>query len=250
MTCGLRLGGYCRVLELLWGRLEPVARLYRVLVEPVMGYPRWRESLAQSWAWCDLGGLCLVLAGLASRAEGARVCIYGPGAWEFRGCDVEAGPESALALALSSGSKLDYVTGDMDVGLKYLTSAWAATRVYIAHLHGDNIGFQPPAEVKVLYSTQVEPWTPCILGPLGFTDGDRAAVLAMALGAGEVRLVGFSHDPLSGHKNSASAWRGKRLKLSVSSRLLLEAAKTMGYRPYKTEGGFPEVLQREAPGDR
>ena len=244
----MRLGGYCRVLGGLLGRLEPLASIYRLTVEPVMGYPGWRESLAQARASCDLNSVCLTLARLASRVEGAGVCIYGPEARGLLGCDVEAGPESALALALAEGTRLDYVTGDMDAGFKYMKSAWAATKVYIAHLHGDNMHSQPPIRVEILYSTQVEPWTPCIIGPLGFTDGDRAVVLAMALGAREVRLVGFTHTPLSTHKDSTSAWKGKEVKLGLASKLLVEAARAMGYRLQSLEKGFPEVLQEA--GDR
>lgn len=67
-----------------------------------------------------------------------------------------------------------------------------------AHAHGDNVEmirrFLPEFDAaSTLVTTQAEP-VDAVYNPGGFTDGDRAAFLADALGAGELRFLGWEFD--------------------------------------------------------
>lgn len=85
------------------------------------------------------------------------------------------------------------------------------------HAHGDNrelIATHLPRmdERHVLPTTQAAP-TGSVVNPGGFTDGDRAAFLAHAMGASELRFLGWGFD-------DPSVSAVKRQKLHWAERLL------------------------------
>jgi uncharacterized Rossmann fold enzyme len=203
-----------------------------------MGHPRHREGLAQLRARCDALEACMLVARLLEAVRGRRVCVHGPLSRGPSGeCEVNAGPESALALAEEFGVRLAYVTGDMDASLRLLSLARAYADVYIAHLHGDNMHLDEPRGLPILYSSQVETASPCVVAPLGYTDGDRAAVLAMALGAAEVLVIGFGGQPFHPHKDYEPGGAAKDAKLRLAQRMILAAASSLGYVAVAPSGG-------------
>ncbi len=240
---------FCRILGCLRERLEPVVAAYRSIVEKAMGYDWASEVLTQLRAPCDPVLACTALAELSERIRGRSICVIGPAAESPpEGCDVYAGPEAAAGLALSSGLKLLYVTGDGDVSLRLHYMLCDAADFILYHLHNDNWhASPPPCPQKIIYTSQAAASRDCIVGGAGFTDGDRAAVIAMALGALEVRLEGFTMSPLHAHKDYGG-WPGaKRAKLALSARLLSEAAKALGYHiEPRDPPGYPSRLL--APG--
>ncbi|MCE4603533.1 MAG: hypothetical protein F7B20_01030 [Aeropyrum sp.] len=235
------LSVFCRILERLLERLDPIGQIYARLVEPAMGYPRDREVLSQlraSGLGLDCARACESLYWLENRVRGKRVCIIGPemlkpGKPPY--CDALAGPESAVLWARASGLVLDYVTGDGDLDPLMYSVALVFTRVFFKHLHGDNWWSSPPGpqhhqDRTIIYTTQVWPHTNCILGPLGFTDGDRAAILATAMKAKEVHLLGFSREPVATHKSAPTGFSStKRAKLELAFKMIREASRSMGY---------------------
>ena len=220
--------------------------MYVRLVEPIMGYPRHRETLAQSSSWpCDPVTLCRELGGLAERTGGGVACIYGPWAVEpLGGCSVNGGPESAVLKSLEWGLRLDYITGDMDLSPRLAMEVAYATRIYIAHLHGDNSHLRPPPAQVLAYSSQVESWAPCVIGGLGFTDGDRAVILAMALDASRVEAEGYWGPPDASHKDYKRAGYSKHVKLELSKEIIKASAAALGYTLLERPTGFTLVKMR------
>lgn len=104
------------------------------------------------------------------------------------------------------------------------------------HAHGDNA---PALErwvprmdrAHVIGTTQAAP-TPPLVNVGGFTDGDRAAYLADALGAGSISLVGWAlDDPAVGPT--------KRRKLDWAARLLAALEASRGERYGALDGHRP-----------
>jgi len=240
------LGGCWRGLR---GSLDSLWRALAPVIGGFLGAGWLRGELAaQSRAGCDPVGACGLLLWLRSRVVGARVCVAGPAARLDLDCDVYAAPEGGLGRALEAGVRLLYVAGDMDASLRLLAMAPYAAEAYLAHLHGDNWARTPPRGAPLLYTSQAPASNPCILGPAGFTDGDRAAVVAMLLGAEEVVLDGYWGEADSGHKD----WRGagKPWKLAAAREALRAAAAALGYReePGSEEPRRYLRLPRRSPG--
>lgn len=209
-------------LDRLWRALEPV-------VSSFLGQGWLRGELeAQLRAVCDPLDACALLSRLRSVVVGKRLCVAGPNASFPEGCDAYAAPEAGLLAALEAGVRLAYVTGDMDASLRLLSMAPHAVEVYMAHLHADNWLRSLPWDADLLYTSQAPAVSPCVLGPAGFTDGDRAAIVAMLLGAGELVLDGYWGSPYAGHKDWRGAW--KTWKLDAAVRALDSAAAVLGYK--------------------
>ena len=90
-----------------------------------------------------------------------------------------------------------------------------------AHAHGDNLElirrFLPEFDAaSTLVTTQAEP-VDAVYNFGGFTDGDRAAFLADALGAGELRFLGWEFDD-----PEVGPMKAKKLRWAERLLLLLE----------------------------
>ena len=226
---------YCRILRELLGRSARILDLYTLLVEPTMGYPRHRESIASLQGPPLCYDECLALEELVTSIEGSSVCIIGPLSEPgYEDCDVVGAPEGGAWSLLASGVKPLYVTGDLDVELKTLDMLLDVTRIALIHLHGDNIErvqsyrgrIRSP---RIIYTSQI-PTTTCTLPLGGFTDGDRAVVVAMLAGALEVKVIGYNFGkPSYKHKSIALDNGGKLAKLELASKIIEESARLLGY---------------------
>ncbi len=105
---------------------------------------------------------------------------------------------SGAGVVLDAGGSIDIHVTDLDEDPAIVDRLAAAEIVMAVHGHGDNqetieqtVPSLEPA--RVLPTTQVEP-TATVVNPGGFTDGDRAAFLAHALGAEELRFAGWDFD--------------------------------------------------------
>ena len=226
-------GGFCKAYKSLSARLSLLEGLYEVVAASRLGFPVHRDSMASFLAGgCDLLLLCRIIETLREAMEGKTVCLYGPRAERpLSGCDVHAGPEPAVILGLEWGIRLLYVTGDGDVSPRALHASYAASHVFLYHLHGDNMHLSPPAHPRIVYTSQTPTPNDCVLGPLGFSDGDRAAIIAMALMAGRIVMEGFGGEPVALHKDYGGNryLEAKRLKMEVSELILREASARLGY---------------------
>jgi uncharacterized Rossmann fold enzyme len=155
--------------------------------------------------------------------DGARVAVVAPGP----SLDAEVGTpgdvdrvvaaSSAADRLLAAGRRPDLVVTDLDGTPATAAALTRAGTPVAVHAHGDNgpaLDRWLPAcdPANVLATTQAAPVGP-VVNAGGFTDGDRAAFLADALGAARLSFVGWDlDDPAVG--------RLKREKLAWARRLL------------------------------
>lgn len=165
----------------------------------------------------------------ASLSFDGSVAVVGGGAMDAR--DARAAREATHVLAASDGATglrdrgiaVDFMVTDLD-GDPATAPALAAESTPIAvHAHGDNIETvrtrlpnileaAPAGEAVILPTTQAEPLDPPYnFG--GFTDGDRAAFIADALGAQSLAFPGWDFD-------DPTVDAEKRRKLEWARRLL------------------------------
>ncbi|MDM7276004.1 MAG: hypothetical protein P3X22_007840 [Thermoprotei archaeon] len=227
-----------------WERAEKLIGIYYRLVEPVMEYPRHREGIAALIGPPTCYGECAALEELESEIRESTVCIVGPLAGEplnIEGCDVIAAPEGGLQALINSGVKPLYITGDLDVELKYLTMGLRLAKFYAIHVHGDNMErvswlLSTVNTENIIFTSQVHTVN-CTLSIGGFTDGDRAAILAMLLGASQVKLAGFNFEkPTFKHKGATLNDKDKTLKLKLAREILIEASKTLSLTMEEASG--------------
>jgi len=86
--------------------------------------------------------------------------------------------------------------------------------ILVLHAHGDNIDrirSVVPKLSRFLATTQSKPFDR-IYNFGGFTDGDRAAIIARAFEARKIRLVGFDFDKAEGIKLKKLRWAKKILE--------------------------------------
>ena len=251
-----RQSGYCESLRALSERLRVSLEAYRDIVEPRMGFSRERELSAASGVegLVDCDAACRLASTLIDKADGGVACVVTPASRRplLEGCDVVLAVEGSLEAVARSGRLPDLLVGDLDPSLRELGMLGAIGVPYAVHVHGDNIArvaqaVRSLAPGSYLLTSQV--LTPYCILPVGaFTDGDRAAAIAMGLGAREVRVGGFTPSrPLCSHKDLCDEAR-KRLKMGLGWEVLLRVAAGLGYEVEVADGGAEVVLRR--PGAR
>jgi len=102
--------------------------------------------------------------------------------------------DGASGALLEVGVVPDVVVTDLDGGDEVLVAAVEGGAVPVVHAHGDNIEALArlvPVFGEVLGTCQVFPAPGSLWNPGGFTDGDRAVVIAARLGAERVFTVGM-----------------------------------------------------------
>ncbi|MEB3787932.1 MAG: hypothetical protein GSR78_04160 [Desulfurococcales archaeon] len=227
---------YCRGFRRYLERARVGLMAYERIAKPLIGAPGWRERDPPGSAYIDCDTVCRIVEMLRDAVAGG-VCIVGPGV--NRGvpgwCPEVAGPSPAVA---STGGRLLYVTSDLDSRPLLEQLSALAARVFLVHVHSDNHARLSmvrglPAGGWIVYTGQeCSPW----LMPMGgFTDGDRAIVLAMSLGAPWVRVMGFTGAPVAWHKEYPLF---KGWKLSVAGRIVYEVARGLRYRVVPVTGGW------------
>lgn len=108
--------------------------------------------------------------------------------------------DAAAEVLDARGVRPDAVFTDLDGATDLLTEMNRQGTVVVVHAHGDNIPlvrvWAPRFAGPVVGTTQAAPFGH-IHNFGGFSDGDRAVFAAHALGAKDVRLVGFDLDDTS-----------------------------------------------------
>lgn len=134
---------------------------------------------------------------------------------------VIAADGATSALIHVSGRIPDVIVTDLDGDVSDQLVANVRGAIVVIHAHGDNIEalkrYVPLFSGKVMGTTQVRPF-----GLLhnfgGFTDGDRAVLMARHFSATDIRLIGFNFEkprPKEGREIGT-----KRKKLSWARRLI------------------------------
>lgn len=130
--------------------------------------------------------------------------------------------DGATTPVLAQGVIPDVVVTDLDSKMKDIMTAGHMGAVVVVHAHGDNIDalreWVPRMSFRVVGTCQVVP-PPGIFNFGGFTDGDRAVVMADHLGARSIALLGFdfnSPGPYSYHRDPEIKMR----KLRIARRII------------------------------
>lgn len=241
---------YCRSLRRLLGKVERILWLYEELVEPVMGYPRHKETLASLRGPHACYQECLLVEELESRIADNDICILGPGGYHGSlECDVIGAPEGGIPSIIMNGLKPLYVTGDLDVDMKLVDAMINLSHMILVHVHGDNIERISCYEgrllgAKVIYTSQVPTHT-CTLPIGGFTDGDRALIVAMLFEARRIKVLGYEFTkPILTHKSIALDPDVKKVKLKLARDIIEATAKTLGYL-VKVDSGSLTLLRSQ-----
>jgi len=233
---------YCRELESLVSVLSEVGTPYEV-VERILGYPRHRETLSVHEASlrisCD--DVCRNLHELRELMINSRACVVFPGTSgvlpqnSLNDCDVLVAAESAARILTDAGLRPTLVVTDLDGPLDLLSSYSTLSRYLSIHVHGDNLSalLEHGFPRNAIYTSQVE-GEGCVIGPLGFTDGDRAATIPMILGSEEIRLVGFDTRTPQGKRFYNPQ---KLVKVGIGYLIIHYYAARLGYRLKETSRG-------------
>lgn len=151
----------------------------------------------------------------------------------------------ATSALMTAGLVPDVITTDLDGDVRSIIEANLRGSTVLLHVHGDNLwrvlvsyrAFQG----RVLLTTQVHERS-CVYNVGGFTDGDRAVLLALRGGAEAVVLVGMDFGELVGRyskpwlRGDVKAWPSKLKKFAIAKRLIEEAASAASARVL----AFPE----------
>ena len=121
---------------------------------------------------------------------------------------------SSVALIVTDGDGTPHIEKALNKGIPICL-----------HAHGDNIESwsrilsKIDNEQEVLLTHQTPGEIDGMYNPGGFTDGDRAVCIAFALGASEVKLVGFSTDEV-GQWSGVTDEKRKIIKLQWMNKVL------------------------------
>ena len=155
--------------------------------------------------------------------EGATVAVAGAGPTLIGEAEAAAAADRVIAASSAAttlrdaGIDVDLAVTDLDGAPERLAGMSHGGTPVAVHAHGDNVDalerwVPEVAGDRLLPTTQAAP-TGSVRNFGGFTDGDRAAFLADALGAERLRFVGWAFD-------DPSVSEMKRKKLGWAERLL------------------------------
>jgi uncharacterized Rossmann fold enzyme len=142
----------------------------------------------------ELAGDRLLESSVLEFLRGKDVAVIG-GAYEG-----ESVREEVVITAGKAVNKVDYVphvhVTDMEEDEKLLASLEERGCILVLHAHGDNVDRIRkviPVVKKFVGTTQSTPFDK-IYNFGGFTDGDRAAIMAKKFGARSIKLYGFDFE--------------------------------------------------------
>ncbi len=178
-------------------------------------------------AAAEAEGRLVGLDDLADAIRGADVTLVASGACiddpilddTVKRTEVVIAADGAASLLLARGTCPDIIVTDFDGGFYPLTRC--KDSIVVAHFHGDNawIALDWSYRLGKLLCTVQQPWSiRCAYTP-GFTDGDRALVLAALLGARSIYVVGWC--PQAPQHPETKPWylasmQAKRVKLRAA----------------------------------
>lgn len=161
-----------------------------------------------------------------------------------RAADAVVAASTAVDVLREAGIGVDCMVTDLDKNPDTARELTAAGTPVAVHAHGDNADavreLVPTFDAgAVLPTTQAEPKPP-VVNPGGFTDGDRAAFVADAFGAAELRFVGWDFD-------DPSVGPEKAKKLRWAERLLFWLERRRGERFAVLDGRRENLRRVESP---
>jgi hypothetical protein len=185
------------------------------------GFDRTADEAARD----DLAGVAQPFDTARLNCEGETVAIAGAG--PSLEADIEIARDADRVFAASTatdrlteeGVSVDAMVTDLDKNPETVLERTQRGEITVVHAHGDNrellAEWLPRVDPDhLLGTTQAEP-VETVVNYGGFTDGDRAAYLADAMGANELRFLGWDfEDPtVTGMKAQKLRWAERLLEL-------------------------------------
>lgn len=123
--------------------------------------------------------------------------------------------DGATSELMKRGIVPDLITTDLDGNVDTQIAANVKGTVAVIHAHGDNIGrireFVPFFPGRITPTTQSKPFDR-VYNFGGFTDGDRAVMLARHFGANRIFLIGFDFAMARAQVGKNAATKAKKLE--------------------------------------
>jgi uncharacterized Rossmann fold enzyme len=186
-----------------------------------------RESARLLASLVDRARICAPGCLSAIIGKDVTVCGDGPGLEDslrkvaLKGTVMAA--DGATAALMQMGIVPDIIVTDLDGPIGPQLQANAAGSIAVILAHGDNIGairaHLPDFTGRIAPTTQSEPADP-LMNFGGFTDGDRAVMLARHFGAARIGLVGFDFE--NPKRKGGTLMEVKRRKLAWARRLIFD----------------------------
>ncbi len=159
-----------------------------------------------------LGGDKLLPAEVLKFMEGREVTVLGPfGVLDFEWDVLITAGKSVLNYDVVP----DVHVTDGEEGWRVLKDLEDKGTIIVLHAHGDNVELLKeivPKLERFVATTQVEP-IDRVYNFCGFTDGDRAVMIAKHFKAKSIRLVGFDFEKAEGRKLKKLRWARHILKM-------------------------------------
>lgn len=164
----------------------------------------------------------------------------------FNTCKVIAADGATSGLLKIAEKIPDIIVTDLDGKIEDLKIANRKGSIMVVHAHGDNIS-QLNDYVKdlknILGTTQVNP-----IGDLynfgGFTDGDRAVILAEVLGGTPIAMAGMDLGDIAGYYSKAfvPSIKNKMMKLKFCKNILEWQATNSSTKMFNLTGSGENIL--------
>jgi len=205
-------------------------------VAPPMGHSWSGELKAAIYgaSLFDEASVCIALHRVRTMLREREVCVVGPLADNVPdSCEVVISVEGVEPLY--SGPFPSIIVGDGDSGGLATYSTCGFGRYCFLHFHGDNMILASElagAARGWLVPTSQAFCVPPLLGIGGYTDGDRAVILAMVMGASYIKIIGFNfNNPVCLHKRSrlCNILYNKKTKLALAQRIIEYVSRRLGY---------------------
>jgi len=225
---------------LFWEVLEAVRAVmgFSLAEDCEAGRAAYRLALA-----AHASGRLVAVDELCSRLSARTVCVVGSAATLRRDaslldeCDAIVAADGSTAFLISRGYMADVLVTDLDGPIWALVRAARLGALPLIYLHGDNYVHATMLAEKIFDRLAVSaqcipgpyrgsPYERLVLPATGFTDGDRAAWLALCCGSRRLLLLGMetrAHS-LAGTKtwlaSDTPPAPAKKAKLAIAERLL------------------------------
>ena len=165
------------------------------------GFSRSEDERAARILDAVLGGKRIAPTTMSAEISGKAVSVAGnaPSLADQMGrlTNLIVAADEATSTLMAHGRNPAIIVTDLDGNVKDQVEANRRGAIVVVHAHGDNVPaierWAGEFEGRTMATTQARPFGR-VYNFGGFTDGDRSAFLADAMGARSIRLVGFDFE--------------------------------------------------------
>ncbi len=226
------------------GKTRYFKEFYRRIVVGKLGFDPSRDSVASQYisSTIDCGLVEKAWRNITELSKNKEALVVGPVFHNEPACTaggdtiVIGADGSSLIYYYHTGRFPDITVSDLDGPMIMYNMIVQHSKWIIVHPHGDNVYRLAALSYlleydKTLYTTQTEDYR-CIRNIGGFTDGDRAILLAVLLGFNRIKICGFSDKPVALHKEALGIvdLYSKRVKLELAKQVIGKIKEVYGDR--------------------